>query len=125
MLFNYMAAIISGKAFKRSFLILIALSFHRSGQGQTVKLPQNSNGNVEYYHAVETDSIPYPVLWDKAIEFLRALSVPGQLTKEVRSNENLTELVHEFGFYLYMKPALTKQIGGVLMADISVKIENT
>jgi hypothetical protein len=49
--------------------------------------------------------------------------VPDQVTKEVQSNEQLTELNHHFGFYLYVKPTLTKQIDGIIMADITINVE--
>lgn len=118
-----MAKITHGTACNRLFLVLILISFiNYPGFGQTVALPVNDEGKVEYTNTVDTDSIDYFTLWNNAGEFLSSLTVPDQLTKEVQTNEDLTELRHQFGFYLIVKPALTKQVDGVMMADIMVKI---
>lgn len=117
-------ATITGKVFSRPFHILFLTGFiHLSSSAQTVELPVNSEGKVEYFKAVQTDSIDYVTLWDNAMALLSSLSVPDQLTKEVQSNEQLTELEHQFGFYLYIKPTLTKQIDGIMMADITINVE--
>jgi hypothetical protein len=121
-----MATIPSGKAVAGSFLLIVLFNLiHVHVSSQPVVLPENSKGKVEYYNSVETDSVDYFTLWDKAIAFLDSLSVPDQLTREVQSNEQLTELTHQFGFYLFIKPTLTRQIDGVVIADISICIEDT
>ena len=80
---------------------------------------------VEYAGSVDTDSLTYLTLWDNALEYLSTLSVPDQLTKDVQVNENLTEMSHQFGFYLIVKPALTKQVDGVMMADIIISVNDS
>jgi len=124
--FNCMAIINHRKAFDKPFLLFILLIFVYSPNiGQTALLPVDDNGKVEYFNSVETDSIDYHTLWDNAGEFLSTLSVTGQLKKEVQANENLSELTHQFGFYLFVKPTLTKQIDGIMIADITIKINDS
>lgn len=121
-----MATLITGKVFIRPFLLLLLAAFiYLPISCQTFELPLNSQGKVEYIKTVESDSVDYYTLWDNAMTFLNSLSVPDQLTKEVMSNKQLTELKHQFGFYLYVKPTLTKQIDGVIIADIIVQVEKT
>jgi len=121
-----MATTIPEKALARHFLLIVLFnSISVYVFSQTVVLPENNEGKVEYYNPIETDSVDYFTLWDNARAFLGSLSVPDQLTKEVQSNEQLTELIHQFGFYLFIKPTLTKQIDGVVIADISISIEDT
>jgi len=123
MLFNGIS-IITGKVFTRPFLILFLKGLiHLSLTAQTIELPISNDGKVEYFKTVEPDSINYFALWENATTFLRSLSVPDQLTKDVQCNAQLTKLEHQFGFYLYVKPTLTKQIDGVMMADITINVE--
>ena len=126
MLFNCMATIKKGKGFSGPFLLFLFLNiFSFQIIGQTISLPENNEGKVEYRNEVDTDSLTYLTLWDNALKYLNTLSVPDQLTKEVQASEDLTELSHQFGFYLIVKPALTKQVDGVMMADISIKVEGS
>ena len=92
---------------------------------QTISLPINSEGKVEYLNEVDTDSLTYLTLWENAVKYLNTLFVPDQLTKEAQANEDLTELSHQLGFYLIVKPALTKQVDGVMMADITINVEGS
>ena len=125
MLFNFMATTGKGKTLIGSFLIFLILAFSHYAAGQTVILPVNEEGMVEYIGSVETDSLSYLMLWDNAMKFLSTQSVPDQLTKDIQINEGLTEMNHQFGFYLIVKPALTKQVDGVIMSDITIKIEGS
>lgn len=121
-----MATINKGKAFSRPFLLILFLNlFSFQVIAQSVILPVNEEGEVEYRNEVDTDSLTYLTLWDNALEYLNTLSVPDQLTKEVVASKDLTELSHQFGFYLIVKPALTKQVDGVMMADITIKVEGS
>jgi hypothetical protein len=109
-----------GKAPTGPFLIFLIMSFSHYLAGQTVSLPVNDEGIVEYTRSVDTDSLTYLTLWDNAMKYLNTLSVPDQLTKDVQVNEDLTEISHQFGFYLIVKPALTKQVDGVMMAGLKI-----
>ena len=121
-----MTTLKTGKALAGSFLLLIGtLACTTPVIGQTTSLPLNQEDKVEYVHAVETDSLPYLTLWDNAMEFLDSLTVPDQLAKEVMASDDLTELRHQFGFYLIVKPALTKQVEGVMMADLNMKFNGS
>jgi hypothetical protein len=126
MLFSGMASSNTGKAFIRPFLIIsfLYVFFYLPASGQTVELPLNGEGKVEYFRIVESDSLDYFTLWENATSFLNSLTVPDQLTKNVQTNEEFTELKHQFGFYLFVKPTLTKQIDGVIIADISMAVED-
>jgi hypothetical protein len=110
------------KSFLLSCLIIL---FSLPGISQTADLPLNDQGKVAYFKSIKTDSLEYLTLWENATKYLNTLSVPDQLKKETQANEDLTELLHQFGFYLFVKPTLTKQIDGVLMADIKIKIINS
>ena len=114
-----------GRAITRPFLIFLIMSFSHYGAGQTVTLPVNDQGMVEYASSVDTDSLTYLTLWDNAMKYLNTLYVPDQLTKDVQVNENLTAMSHQFGFYLIVKPALTKQLDGVMMADIKISVKDS
>ena len=120
-----MATIGKGKALIRPFLIFLITTITVPAFGQTVSLPVNNEGMVEYHNSVDTDSLTYLTLWDNAMKYLNTLSVPDQLTKEVEGNEDLTEFSHQYGFYLIVKPALTKQVDGVMMADISISVKDS
>lgn len=120
-----MATIGKGKALARSFLIFIITISSVPVFGQTVSLPVNNEGKVEYRKSMDTDSLTYLTLWDNAMIYLNTMSVPDQLTKDVQVNEDLTELSHQFGFYLIVKPALTKQVDGVMMADILISVKDS
>jgi hypothetical protein len=121
-----MDTIINVKILFRPLLIcILSIIISFPDIGQTVSLPENSDGKVEYCNSIETDSIGYFYLWNNAERFLSTLSIPGKLKKEARANENLTELSHQFGFYLFSKPALTRQIDGVIIADINIKVLDT
>jgi hypothetical protein len=125
MLFNYKATTGKGKALTGPFLIFLIMSFSHYLAGQTVSLPVNDEGIVEYTKTVDKDSLTYLTLWDNAMKYLNTLSVPDQLTKDVQVNEKLTEMSHQFGFYLIVKPALTKQVDGVMMADIIISVNDS
>ena len=122
-----MATTGKGKALTGPFLIFLILiySHYAAGQTETITLPVNDQGMVEYTSSVDTDSITYLTLWDNAIKYLSTLSVPDQLTKDVQVNENLTAMSHQFGFYLIVKPALTKQVDGVVIADIKISVKDS
>jgi hypothetical protein len=114
-----------GKVLTGPFLVFLILIFSPYVDGQTVSLRVNDKGRVEYNKAVDTDSLTYLTLWDNAMKYLSTLTVPDQLTKDVKVNENLTEMNHQFGFYLIVKPALTKQVDGVMMADIKISVNDS
>jgi hypothetical protein len=119
-----MATLIPGKALQRSFLLYIFAHFiHLTVTGQAVMLPVDPEGKVEYHDSVLLVDGDYHNLWGNAIGFLNALSVPDQLAKEVKVSGDMRELSHQIGFYLYTKPGLTQQIDGVMMADITLTIE--
>jgi hypothetical protein len=122
-----MATTGKGKALTGPFLIFLILiySHYVTGQTETITLPVNDQGLVEYTRSVDTDSLTYLTLWDNAIKYLNTLSVPDQLTKDVQVNENLTAMSHQFGFYLIVKPALTKQVDGVVIADIKISVKDS
>ncbi len=120
-----MATTGKGKALSRPFLIFLILINASMVAAQTVTLPTNVEGMVEYTKSVDTDSLTYLTLWDNAMKYLSTLSVPDQLTKDVQANETLTEMSHQFGFYLLVKPALTKQVDGVMMADIKISVNDS
>ena len=120
-----MATTGKGKALTRPFLIFLISTFSHHIVGQTVALPVNDKGKVEYTKSVETDTLTYLTLWDNAIEYLNTLSVPDQLKKDVEVNQTLTAMNHQLGFYLIVKPALTKQVDGVMMADISISVNDS
>jgi hypothetical protein len=122
-----MATTGKGKALTGPFLIFLILiySHYVAGQTETITLPVNDQGLVEYTRSVDTDSLTYLTLWDNAIKYLSTLSVPDQLTKDVQVNENLTAMSHQFGFYLIVKPALTKQVDGVVIADIKISVKDS
>jgi len=121
-----MSTIDKGKGLIRPSLLFLLLNLSSFPIiGQAVSLPENSEGTVEYHNSVDTDSLTYITLWDNTMKYLNTLSVPDQLTKEVQTNNDLTELSHQFGFYLIVKPALTKQVDGVIMADITIRIEDS
>lgn len=125
MLFNCKATTGRGKAFTGPFLIFLISAFTHYVNGQTVSLPVNDEDRVEYTKSVDTDSLTYLTLWDNAMKYLSALTVPDQLMKDVQVNEGLTEMSQQFGFYLIVKPALTKQVDGVLMADIMISVNDS
>ena len=125
MLFNCMVTTGTGKALIRPFLIFFISIFTIPVFGQAISLPVNNEGKVEYHNSVDIDSLTYLTLWDNAMKYLNTLSVPDQLTKEVMVNEDLTKLSHQFGFYLIVKPALTKQVDGVMMADILISVNDS
>lgn len=114
-----------GKAFSRPFLIFLIMSFSHYGAGQSIALPVSDEGMVEYTRSVDIDSRTSLTLWDNAMKYLNTLSVPDQLTKEVQVNESLTTMSHQLGFYLIVKPALTKQVDGVMMADIKITVNDS
>lgn len=112
-----------GKAFPGPFLLHIILLLNAPAlMAQTGVLPVNESGKVSYQGSIPVDSATYLVLWDRATKFLNTLSVPDQIHKEAESNAALTELFRQFGFYLYVKPGLTRQIDGVVIADIHLGI---
>jgi hypothetical protein len=125
MLFKCKTTTGKGKALIGSFLIFLILVFSNYVTGQTPTLPVNGEGMVEYTGLIDTDSLSYLTLWDNAMKYLNTLSVPDQLTKDVQVNEKLTEMSHQFGFYLIVKPALTKQVDGVMMADIIIGVKDS
>ena len=101
------------------FLILI----HFSMAEQAATLPINQDGKVEYYDSIVSGIDDHHLLWNNAIVFLNRLGVPDQLTAEAEVNVDTNELKQQFGFYLYYKPALTQQVDGVILAEITLKIE--
>lgn len=118
-----MAALINGKAWIRPFLFLILVSLiHLSLDGATESLPVDLNGKVEYKGTIYSDFSPYPDLSNHIVTFLNTLSVPDQLSAEAETSADKQTFKHQVGFYLYQKPALTWQIDGVIIADITVKI---
>jgi hypothetical protein len=125
MLFNCKATTGKGRALAGPFLIFLAMIFSHYVASQTVSLPLNNEGMVEYAKSVDSDSLTYLTLWDNAMNYLSALTVPDQLTKDIQVNQNLTEMSHQFGFYLIVKPALTKQVDGVMMADIKISVNDS
>jgi hypothetical protein len=120
-----MATTGNGKAFTRPFLVFLIMACPNYVNSQTISLPVNDQGMVEYARSVDTDSLTYLTLWDNAIKYLNTLSVPDQLKKDVQVNENLTAMSHQFGFYLIIKPALTKQVDGVMLADIKISVSDS
>lgn len=120
-----MATTGKGKALIRPFLIFFISTYAHYITGQTVTFPTNEEGMVEYTRFVDTDTLTYLTLWDNAMKYLSTLSVPDQLTKDVQVNENMTEMSHQFGYYLIIKPALTKQVDGVMMADIKINVKDS
>ena len=112
-----------GKGLNRPFPLFILLtSSIMTLADQTVKLPENPEGKIEYCDEVALDSADYQRLWDNAMSFLNSLSVPDRLTKEVETSEDLTVLSQQLGFYLFVKPALVRQVDGVILADISIQL---
>jgi len=119
-----MAILIPGKALRwPSLLYIFAHFIHLTVAGQAVILPVDTEGKVEYHESVISDHSDYCTLWKNAIGFLSTLSVPDQLNREARINEEMSELNQQTGFYLFTKPGLTKQIDGVMVVDITLKIE--
>jgi hypothetical protein len=118
-----MAALINGKALSRPFLSLILVNLmHLSMAGAAESLPVDLNGKVEYKGTIYSDISHYPDLSNHIVAFLNTLSVPDQLTAEVEASADKQTFKHQVGFYLYQKPALTWQIDGVILADVTVKI---